>query len=165
MDEPSPIWADIRRDLTAAQMHAMRAGDRDATLSELSDAEDRTDREMSIAMSLHHCYSASEAAIERVIRHFDKEMPKGRDSHVELLKRAASEMPGIRPAIISKKTLAGLRKLLSFRHVVRHAYEDFDYDLARENVPVAREAIRRFVEEMTQFMDKMGLHPPDSGKS
>lgn len=74
------------------------------------------------AVALHHAYGAVEAALTRVARCFEGTLPSGSDWHQELLLTTSLEIPGIRPAVLSQGSLAGLRSLLGFRHFFRHAY-------------------------------------------
>jgi hypothetical protein len=74
------------------------------------------------ALALQHACSALESVIERTVRFFDDGLPSGPDWHRALLARGALDIPGVRPAILSKESLIGARALLAFRHFLHHDY-------------------------------------------
>lgn len=71
---------------------------------------------------VHDYYNAIEHFFERVAVELNGGLPAGRDWHSTLLARMARELPGVRPAIISVETRAGLEELMRFRHLFRHRY-------------------------------------------
>ena len=151
MAAPPPIWPDIQRDLATASRHAERA----AAKAALGAGDEN--RELAIGKHLHDAYCAAETALERVVLAIDGGLPQGRRYHHDLLDRAAQDLPGVRAAVIGREVQLALRRLLSFRHVYRHQYEDFDYALAAPNVVVAADAIPRFVAEVEDFAARSGL--------
>lgn len=74
------------------------------------------------AVSLHHAYGAVEAILERVARAIGEDQPGGADWHQALLHAMGLEIEAVRPAVLSSESLDPLRRLLSFRHFLRHAY-------------------------------------------
>ena len=74
------------------------------------------------AVALHHAYCAVESILVRVARQLEGAIPEGADWHQSLLHSAALELPGVRPAILSRQTVDELRPLLGFRHFFRHGY-------------------------------------------
>lgn len=74
------------------------------------------------ALAMQHAYSALEAALERCIKRLDGELPIGKDSHRELLRRASAGIDGVRPALLSPASASVARQFLSFRHFLRHDY-------------------------------------------
>jgi hypothetical protein len=73
------------------------------------------------AVTLHHAAGSIESAPARISRHVEGEAPAGGHWHQELLEAAALDIPGIRPALLSRESLVALRQLLGFRQVFRHA--------------------------------------------
>jgi hypothetical protein len=162
------IWADVRRNLEAAlkasDLAAARAdslADDDHPLPE----DVRFDREIVVGKMVHDCYQAIETAIERMVIAIDQERPVGDRYHFEMLRRAATVVEGLRPAIITKSLEQDLHALRSFHHVVRHAYGDFDYVRAAPNVEIAVRAARSALTEVTAFAQAMGLDVGSSGNS
>ncbi|MGQ9780592.1 MAG: ribonuclease toxin HepT-like protein [Bacillota bacterium] len=52
----------------------------------------------------------------------DESMPETPDWHLELLQQMATEVPGLRPALIADETKNRLNEFRSFRHVFRNVY-------------------------------------------
>jgi len=73
------------------------------------------------AVALHHAYGAFLSGLARIAKVFGTE-PSGHNWHRSLLETMAMEVPGIRPAVVSREALPALRDLLAFRHFFRHAY-------------------------------------------
>jgi hypothetical protein len=143
---------------------AMKASDLAASRAEsLADEANplpddvRFDREIVVGKMLHDCYQAIESAIERLVIAIDEERPVGGSYHSELLRRAATTIDGLRPAIISRALEQDLQALRSFHHVVRHAYGDYDYVRTVPNVDVATRAVKSALTQIEAFAKAMGL--------
>ncbi len=74
------------------------------------------------AVALHHAYCAIESIMQRTARAIDGDLPAGADWHQSLPHVMGLEIEGIRPAVLSRESVAALRELLAFRHFFRHAY-------------------------------------------
>ncbi|MEK7727541.1 MAG: hypothetical protein AAB354_03965 [candidate division KSB1 bacterium] len=85
----------------------------------------------SLAYQLHNLYSAFEDLFKTVAQHFENHISDKGGWHKELLKRMATNIPGIRPALIGAQSHELLEDLRGFRHVFRHAYL---YELDPERV-------------------------------
>lgn len=97
---------------------------------------------MGLAALVHHFYSATEAAFQRIIRYFDGGLPTGESWRRELLVKAATEVPGLRPAIISQDLRKRLDDYRRFRHLFRNVYEaDVDWN---KLVPLLNELTATF---------------------
>lgn len=84
---------------------------------------------MGLAALLHHFYSATESAFERIVKYFDGGLPTGDSWHRDLLCRAATEIPDVRPAVISKALQRQSDDYRRFRHLFRNVYEfNLDWD-------------------------------------
>ena len=130
--EPSPTRGRYRSaSLTAQEVQRLRAeiaSDRQAFEDRLSELE-RLDPEggspatlAQVAVALHHAYGAVEAALARIARVLERSVPVGADWHAALLHAMTLEIPSVRPAVLTPKSAAALRKLLAFRHFFRHTY-------------------------------------------
>jgi hypothetical protein len=148
----------VLRDLDRATGLVGLAEAKHASLAELT-PDQRANAEIAIAKHVHDAYSAAETAIERLVSEVDGDLPHGRHYHQDLLDRAAQPMPGVRPAMLSQTLAHELRKLLRFRHLFRHVYEDFDYDLAAPNLAVAGRALPGLRDELVAFAIALGLAP------
>lgn len=84
---------------------------------------------MGLAALLHHFYSAAETAFERIVKYFDGGLPMGDSWHRDLLSRVATEIPDVRPAVISRALQKQLDDYRRFRHLFRNVYElNLDWD-------------------------------------
>jgi hypothetical protein len=75
-----------------------------------------------VALNLHGLYSGFERIFYRIAETIDGELPSGEDWHRLLLRQMLSEVPGIRPAVISVESGVFLDDLRRFRHVIRNVY-------------------------------------------
>ena len=76
----------------------------------------------SVALNLHGFYSALEKLFELIVRHVDKVMPESTAWHRNLLDQVATDVPGVRPAVISVDIARELDQFRRFRHLVRNVY-------------------------------------------
>lgn len=85
----------------------------------------RDDQEISldsVALNLHGFYSGLERLFALISRHVDQSVPAGETWHRELLEQMCQEIPDVRPAVISSKSMSSLDELRRFRHLVRNVY-------------------------------------------
>ena len=75
-----------------------------------------------VALNLHGFYSGYERIFTHIAETIDGDLPRGEDWHSLLLRQMKTEVPGIRPAVVSTETGAILDDLRKFRHVVRNVY-------------------------------------------
>ncbi len=68
-------------------------------------------------------YTALEDLFKQIAKTFENHIRDLASFHKELLVRMNTEMPKIRPAVLSKASFILLNKTLSFRHFYRHAYD------------------------------------------
>lgn len=73
------------------------------------------------AVHIHRYYTAIEGMLQRIERTFGSE-PTGGDWHLELLRGAILDLPGVRPPVLPRSAIGPLREVLRFRHFFRHAY-------------------------------------------
>lgn len=74
------------------------------------------------AAAIHAWYTALEGALERAARILDGDVPSGDRWHQDLLSQAFTEVPGVRPAVLTEALQPDLLACLAFRHFFRHAY-------------------------------------------
>jgi hypothetical protein len=73
-------------------------------------------------LNLHGFYAGLERLFVIVAERIDESMPSGANWHQELLQQMSAEMPGVRPAVISRALADDLERFRGFRHVVRNVY-------------------------------------------
>ncbi len=76
----------------------------------------------SVALDLHGFYSGAERILQMIATEIDGAVPKGAEWHRELLIQMSAEVPGVRPAIITRNTRYCLDDYRGFRHIVRNVY-------------------------------------------
>jgi hypothetical protein len=76
----------------------------------------------SVALNLQSYYSGLERIFELIARSVDLHVPEGESWHLDLLMQMASDLPDVRPAIISQKSALGLDEYRRFRHLIRNIY-------------------------------------------
>jgi hypothetical protein len=91
----------------------------------------------SVALNLHDVYSGIERVFQRIAQVVDRSVPAGDDWHSELLRQMATDVPGVRPAVLGSETLTAVQEYMRFRHVVRNMYS-FHFDPQRLSTLVDR---------------------------
>lgn len=76
----------------------------------------------SVALNLHAFYSGLERIFEKLASTLDRAVPSAANWHQELLTQMQTEIPSIRPAVISAQLKESLEEYRGFRHVVRNVY-------------------------------------------
>lgn len=113
-----------------------------------------------IGSYLHDYYCGLEKIFLHIAKSFGEGLPAGSQWHKELLEQMTLNIPGVRTALLSKRTLTGLDELRGFRHIFRNAY-GFSIDPIREqlllsnlsgiSVSVKKET-KAFFKEMDEFI-------------
>ncbi len=83
------------------------------------------------ALKAQQLFTATEDLLKSVARVFENNIQDKTTYHRELLMLMATEIPGIRPAVLSEESLLLLDKMRSFRHFVRHGY---NYELDKDEL-------------------------------
>jgi hypothetical protein len=76
----------------------------------------------SVALNLHAFYSGLERIFEKLASTIDRTVPSAANWHQELLNQMQTEIPTVRPAVISSQLKESLEEYRGFRHVVRNVY-------------------------------------------
>lgn len=82
-----------------------------------------------LAEILCNTYTCVETLLFRISRVFENALDMQK-WHKHLLEKMHIEVPGLRPAVLSRETFKQLDELRRFRHFKRYYYE-FDYDWPR----------------------------------
>ncbi len=103
---------------------------------------------LALGSTLHNLYNAFEGYFMRVAKFFENNIEK-QSWHRDLLDRMALEIPGIRPALISNRTMIDrLDELRRFRHVFRNLYKT---QLHPGKVKIVLESTRGLAEDFTKL--------------
>lgn len=84
-----------------------------------------------VALNLQSFYTGLERVVELIISEIDEALPSGSNWHQALLRLAATDIPQLRPALISDATRNALDRYRGFRHVVRSIYS---FELDKEQI-------------------------------
>ena len=106
----------------------------------------------SVALNLHGFYSGFERLFTQIAEVVEGDLPHGESWHQLLLRRMMTEVPMIRPAVISNETGAKLDDYRGFRHVVRNVYAyKFDPDKLEKLVRSVPELFAQLKAELLAF--------------
>lgn len=75
------------------------------------------------AMRVQQFYTALEDLLKQIAKSFENHIDTMSNFHKELLSRMNTEVPKIRPAVVSRQSFLFLDKIRAFRHFIRHAYD------------------------------------------
>ena len=83
----------------------------------------------SAALNLHDFYSGLERIFQQIATRVDGNLPSGEEWHRALLQQMQSDLPELRPPVLSAEARQAIDEFLRFRHVVRNIYAfQFDAD-------------------------------------
>lgn len=75
------------------------------------------------AMRAQQFYTSLEDLFKQIAKAFENHIDTMSNFHKEILARMNTEVPKIRPAVLSTQSLKLLDKIRAFRHFIRHAYD------------------------------------------
>ncbi len=75
------------------------------------------------AMRVQQFYTAFEDLLKQIAKSFENHIDTMSNFPKELLSRMNTEVPKIRPAVVSHQSFLFLDKIRAFRHFIRHAYD------------------------------------------
>lgn len=82
---------------------------------------------------LHDFYTATERIFRLIALRVDEDLPEGAGWHVQLLRRMATTIERVRPAVLDTETEQTLAEYLRFRHLFRNIYGfDLEWERCRE---------------------------------
>lgn len=100
--------------------------------------------------------------LDRVVEEIDQSVPTGSEWHRALLRRMATDVKGIRPAVLSSETLEKLLPYLGFRHFFRHSYTfEIDWEKLKPLVMNVRSVLESFERDLKGFFNK---YPQERGR-
>lgn len=81
------------------------------------------EKQFLFAMRVQQFYTALEDLFKQIAKSFENHIESMSNFHKELLARMNTEVPRMRPAVISSQSFLFLDKIRAFRHFIRHAYD------------------------------------------
>ena len=115
----------------------------------------------SVALNLHAFYSGLERIFEKLASTIDGSVPSAANWHQELLTQMQTEIPPLRPAIISYDLKEALEEYRGFRHVVRNVYT---YHLKPEKLKLLVNNLEYTFEMASEELTGFGNFLKNSGK-
>ncbi|HEU0295734.1 MAG TPA: hypothetical protein VFR47_23545 [Anaerolineales bacterium] len=105
-----------------------------------------------VALNLHGFYSGFERLFTHIAETIDGKLPHGAEWHKLLLGQMKTEIPGIRPAVISIETGKFLDELRRFRHIIRNVYtHHIDPERLKELVEGSSKSFAQLNAEISAF--------------
>lgn len=106
----------------------------------------------SAALNLHDFYAGLERIFQQIGSTVDGNMPSGQNWHRELLQQMQSDLPDLRPPVLSPEVVNTLDEFLRFRHVLRNVYAfQFDPEQIARLVNQLRSTWLQLQVELTTF--------------
>ncbi|MGY4706884.1 ribonuclease toxin HepT-like protein [Candidatus Bipolaricaulota sp. J31] len=151
-DELAVLWAEIEGSLSDLDRVVREI---EQVLSDIAATEPSYRDKAAIGAFLHSFYNGIENILKRIAEEVDHAVPLGSGWHRALLQRMASEVEGLRPAVLSSEMVEKLLPYLGFRHFFRHSYTfEIDWEKLKPLATSAREVLKGFKGELTRFFDK-----------
>jgi hypothetical protein len=123
------LRAEIRRELDNVRRLVAEAEEWESKLESWPDMV----RVRTAGGILHDFYTATERIFRLIALRVDEDLPEGADWHVQLLRRMATTIESIRPAVLDTDTEQTLDEYLRFRHLFRNIYGfDLEWERCRE---------------------------------
>jgi hypothetical protein len=114
----------------------------------------------SAALNLHDFYAGLERIFQQIATTVDGDLPAGGDWHRDLLHQMQTNLPDVRPPVLSDEAVQTLDEFLRFRHVVRNIYAfQFDPDRVARLVQLMPPAFHQTKLELfafAEFLEQVG---------
>ena len=112
------------------------------------------------ALNLHDFYAGLERIFHQLATTVDGNLPNGREWHRELLQQMQTDLPDLRPPVLSAEVRQAIDEFLRFRHVVRNVYAfQFDPDRVERLVHLLPSAFQQAKTELlafAEFLEQVG---------
>jgi hypothetical protein len=113
------------------------------------------------ALNLHGFYVGLERIFEIVAEEVDQSRPSGLHWHQELLRQMSSDVPNVRPPMLSLGLRNSLDRYRGFRHVVRNVYTfnlDADHvDLLVKQLQPTMAQLSTELLSFADFLEQLGV--------
>jgi len=117
----------------------------------------------SAALKLHNLYTACERIFDRIASDIDGGLPQTQDWHFRLLRTMGTEIPEVRPAVLTPGLASKLTDYLRFRHLVRNIY-GFELEERKMaplvgGIPSLRSDLETEIGEFLVYLESLGHTP------
>jgi hypothetical protein len=114
----------------------------------------------SAALNLHDFYAGLERIFHQIATTVDGSLPTDREWHRALLRQMQTDLPQLRPPVLSAEAGQALDEFLRFRHVVRNIYAfQFDPESIERLVqlmPAAFQQVKSELLAFAEFLEQVG---------
>ena len=151
---PSPVGAiqKLGNELTALERIAANL---DEAVTEMS-VPPRQPELAAVGYYLHGFYTGFESIIERIVDRLGESKPTGPNWHTELLDQTTEPAPGLRPAVIDKRSRQRIEAYRRFRHFFRHAYSvPLEWSRMEAEAAGAADLLDELRSQLTVFFDRL----------
>ncbi len=108
----------------------------------------------SAALNLHDFYAGLERIFHQIAATVDGYLPAGQAWHRDLLQQMRTDLPDLRPPVLSAESRQAVDEFLRFRHVVRNVYAfQFDPESVERLVQLMPSAFQRAKTDLFAFAD------------
>jgi len=116
-----------------------------------------TDSALIVAGTLENYYTAAETLFVRISQHFENHLSRDR-RHSDLLHKMTIQVSGVRPRVLSDRTVSLLTELVRFRHFKRY-YFSLDYDWRKLDLLIdnCREAHASLGSDLSAFLATISI--------
>jgi len=146
-------WVDVEADVSAAVTHFKNA----LALSKVGKFKDEGLEgyrdQMAFMHAMQCAHTSAEAALTRVLRILDEDLPTGEDWHLTLINRLSKPITGdhARPEMLNRELADDLQETRSFRHRVMHSYGPFDITRAEPTMAAAQRLVTSLPAAIARF--------------
>ena len=109
------------------------------------------EKQFLFAMRVQQFYTAIEDLFKQIAKSFENHIENMSNYHKEMLIRMNTEIPKMRPAVISQQSLIFLDKIRAFRHFIRHAY---DCELDESQLRIIQERLKKEYPDVESNLQK-----------
>jgi len=116
------------------------------------------EKQFLFAMRIQQFYTSIEDLFKQIAKSFENHIENMSHFHKELLIRMNTEVPAVRPSVISKESLLLLDKVRAFRHFIRHAY---DCELSESELLIIQDRLKKEFSLVESDLQKFRLFIQD----
>jgi hypothetical protein len=110
------------------------------------------DKRYVFSLKTQQLYSSIEDLLKQIAKSFENHIDDLSQYHKEILIRMNTEIPQVRPKVLSDTSYLFLDKLRSFRHFIRHAYDcELDPEDLKKIQERLREGFSHLVDDIKHF--------------
>mgnify|MGYP006293782689 CR=1 FL=1 len=107
--------------------------------------------EMALMHALQSAHTSLEGGLLRILEILGEERPVGSGWHADLIRRAGTNLPDRRPAILSAAIVKAANQTRRFRHRATHNYDSFEVQETSATIEAAKLLAHGLAAEIAAF--------------